>query len=105
MSQEIKAWPTLVKVATSISLQQTCGACPEQYDAYFGDPLERVEGQDQVGYLRLRHGVFTVQCRTSGGDEVLYVYPHGDGIFEAEERERYCDVIVQLGYFGQVVYS
>ena len=35
-----------------IELVKTCGACPEQYDAYF-------EGY-QVGYLRLRHGTFRV---------------------------------------------
>ena len=31
-------------------LVQTCGACPEQYDVY--------EGDEEVGYMRLRHGHF-----------------------------------------------
>ena len=36
-----------------IKLIQTCGACPEQYDAFIGE--------EQVGYLRLRHGYFRWQ--------------------------------------------
>lgn len=36
----------------SIEFKQTCFACPEQYDA--------VDDGREVGYLRLRHGHFTV---------------------------------------------
>ena len=35
-------------------LVMTCECCPEQYDVYKND--------EKVGYLRLRHGVFTVDC-------------------------------------------
>lgn len=38
-----------------IILKQTCFAYPEQYDAIDGITGER------VGYLRLRHGHFTVE--------------------------------------------
>ena len=43
-----------------LKLVLTCGACPEQYDAF--------DGERQVGYLRLRHGHFTVTCPDVGGD-------------------------------------
>lgn len=61
-----------------IELVQTCGACPEQYDAMLGGR--------KVGYLRLRHGVFTVDCC---GETVLTAYPKGDGLFVFEERDFY----------------
>lgn len=64
-----------------IRLVQTCGACPEQYDAYIGTEL--------VGYLRLRHGYFRVECPSSGGIEVYGAHPQGDGVFEHEERDGY----------------
>ncbi len=36
-----------------IRFVQTCGCCPEQYDAYLGDKY--------VGYVRERGGSFTVE--------------------------------------------
>lgn len=73
-----------------IKLIQTCGACPEQYDLYIGD--------HNIGYLRLRHGYFYAEHIPSG--EVVYeAEPHGDGIFEGNEREFYLknasDAILQ----------
>ncbi len=57
-------------------LDQTCGACPEQYDVYF-------EG-DNIGYLRLRHGYFRAEYK----DKVVYdAITNGDGCFESDERE------------------
>ena len=64
-----------------IHLKQTCGACPEQYDAFHGGK--------QVGYLRLRHGHFTVDYPDSGGETIYTASPDGDGIFESHEREKY----------------
>lgn len=64
-----------------IRLELTCSACPEQYDATYS-------GQ-QVGYLRLRHGNFTVECPDVGGKLVYEAQPEGDGIFEDEERDYY----------------
>lgn len=49
--------------ADEIELQQTCSACPEQYDAYYKG--------SQVGYLRMRWGVFWVFCPYSDGEVVL----------------------------------
>lgn len=60
-----------------IELKQTCGACPEQYDAYLGD--------EKVGYLRLRHGYFSVEV-PYGGEIIYSANTKGDGLFEEEER-------------------
>lgn len=57
------------------------GACPEQYDAF-------LDGE-KVGYLRLRHGGFTVECPDCGGCLVYRASPIGDGAFEDYERDYY----------------
>jgi len=68
--------------AEDIILIETCGACPEQYDAFYG--------RNKVGYLRLRHGTFYVKCPDVNGDTVYETESCiGDGIFEDEEREKY----------------
>ena len=66
-----------------ITLKQTCGACPEQYDAYRNDKL--------VGYFRLRHGHFTVNAYGPSGPLVYEASPYGDGLFEYDEREGYLN--------------
>ena len=68
--------------ADKIRLDKTCDACPEQYDAF--DESGRL-----IGYLRLRHGYFTVQCPDAGGDLVYSAEPEGDGIFGDIERDIY----------------
>lgn len=63
-----------------LTLKQTCGACPEQYDV--------LDGDDVIGYFRLRHGHFTAEYVR--GDHHILVYsscPMGDGEFEDYERE------------------
>lgn len=71
----------IMKTINDIELIMTCGACPEQYDAFIDD--------EQVGYLRLRHGRFTVEYPDVRGRLVYSVSPEGDGIFEDQEREKY----------------
>ncbi len=66
-----------------IKLVQTCGACPQQYDAYLGEGV--------VGYLRLRHGYFRVDFPYCGGRTIYEAYPDGDGIFEEYEEEFYLN--------------
>lgn len=67
-----------------LDFEQTCGACPEQYDVLLRGC--------KVGYLRLRYGSFTVQCPDAGGDEVYHATV-GDafcGVFPTERlRRRY----------------
>lgn len=61
-----------------IELVCTCGACPEQYDAF-------IDGE-MVGYFRLRHGRFRVEYPDSGGDTLIFESTIGDGIFDESER-------------------
>ena len=73
-------------VIDGVLLKRTCWACPEQYDAYIGSR--------QIGYLRLRHGFFSVEYPDCGGTEVYSAEPEGDGIFEHDERETYLRAAV-----------
>jgi plasmid stability protein len=61
-----------------VRLVRTCFACPEQYDAFIGE--------EKVGYLRLRHGHFRVDCPDVWGEMVYEASPKGDGIFDDDER-------------------
>lgn len=63
-----------------IKLIRTSYACPEQYDAIYEDEC--------IGYLRLRHGTFSVYCPDYDGMLVYFAHPKGDGIF-ADEQERH----------------
>ena len=72
--------------AGDLSLVQTCGACPEQYDVY--------RDGEVVGYLRLRHGHFTAQLFDPNGPLVYESTPRGDGIFEDDERDEYLRLAV-----------
>jgi hypothetical protein len=65
-------------------LERTCTACPEQYNAWAG------EGEI-AGYLRLRHGHFTVEYPECGG-ELLMAVNYGAlvgweaGCFDPDDR-------------------
>ncbi len=65
----------------TIKLEKTCHACPEQYDMFINE--------ERVGYLRLRHGRFTVTYPDVGGELLLDLHPRGDGVFYEEERSHY----------------
>lgn len=69
------------RIIDGITLVCTCGACPEQYDAYHADR--------KVGYLRLRYGCFSVSVPDYGGEIIYEAEPDGDGLFASDERERY----------------
>jgi hypothetical protein len=64
-----------------ITLVQTCGACPEQYNAFIDNK--------QVGYLRLRWGYFRVDYPNCYGETIYDANPKGDGEFYNNEREHY----------------
>ena len=66
-----------------VRLVRTCYACPEQYDAFIGE--------EKVGYLRLRHGHFTVKCPDVWGEMVFEASPGGDGIFDDDERTEHLE--------------
>ena len=63
----------------SFRLDQTCGACPEQYDVFD-------ENDEIVGYLRLRHGGFRADYPGCGGETVYSASVEGDGCFMDHER-------------------
>jgi hypothetical protein len=63
-------------------LQQTCGACPEQYDVFDNN-------DKQVAYLRLRHGHFRADVPDHKGETVYSADPEGDGCFLESERVKY----------------
>jgi hypothetical protein len=68
-----------------IKLKRTCTACPEQYDAMMNG--------DKVGYLRLRHGVFTVHFPDENGHQIYYSEKSdGHGEFTDEERDYFLSV-------------
>lgn len=71
-----------------IRLDRTCEACPEQYDAFLNDQM--------VGYLRLRHGRYTVTYPDHGGELLFEGSPEGDGIFDDHERDFYLDLARRL---------
>lgn len=67
----------------SFRLVQTCGACPEQYDVF------DEETDEEVGYLRLRHGFFSARYPGVNGEQVYSASPDGDGCFMEHERDFY----------------
>jgi hypothetical protein len=69
-------------IIDGLKLVLTCFACPEQYDAFDG------RGK-LVGYLRLRHGRFTVDVPHCGGETIYSAAPNGDGMFDDDERMYY----------------
>lgn len=76
-----------------IKLVKTCNACPEQYDAYHNG--------EKVGYLRLRHGNFSVTYPDIGGKIIYQANPIGDGAFIHDESAKYLSearkaIIAQL---------
>jgi hypothetical protein len=62
-------------------LQQTCSACPEQYDVF--------KNSVQVGYLRLRHGFFYADVPNCGGTTVYESDTIGDGCFDDDEERAF----------------
>lgn len=68
-------------------LKRTCNSHPEQYDVFLGET--------EIGYLRLRHGLFTVDY-IPDKKEILRSFPRGDGEFIDDERYEYLDIAVKL---------
>ena len=65
-------------VINKYSLRCTCDAEPEQYDVFYAN--------EKVGYLRMRHGQFTVDVPDVGGLRVYELSVAGDSCFESNER-------------------
>lgn len=88
-----------MRLRDKYTLEMTCGACPEAYDVF-------LHGRE-VGYMRLRHGNFTVEAKTR---QVYSAKPDGDGLFDTGERDHYIfmglkainELVDPEGDFGRV---
>lgn len=81
-----------------LTLIKTCDMCPEQYDVLIG--------KTTVGYLRVRHGHFTVQVPDAGGETIYMADVAGDGAFEDEERAWFLErakSAIQIHYQVQMM--
>jgi len=78
-----EAFVNLDKRPVVVRFVQTCSAYPEQYDAFIGE--------EKIGYLRLRHGHFRVECPDVFGETVFEASPNGDGFFDDDERGEYLE--------------
>lgn len=69
----------------NVILNRTCAAFPEQYDAFDSR-------WNLIGYLRIRHGLFTVEAPDVGGTIVYEaVTSSGSGYFNDDERSMFLD--------------
>lgn len=75
----------ILPAESDIRLVMTCPEFPEQYEAFIGDK--------QVGYLRMRHGVFRVDFPDCGGETIYETdLVRGEGCFDDDERELFLDI-------------
>ena len=81
---KIYKYPKKIK---GYDLSRTCGACPEQYDVFYK--------KEQVGYLRLRHGEFTVSIPNCSANIIFRAEPKGNGMFEDNERKEYLTKAIE----------
>ena len=69
----------------NVILTRTCAAFSEQYDAF--DSCWNL-----IGYLRIRHGLFTVEAPDVGGTVVYEAMTSSDsGCFNDDERSMFLD--------------
>lgn len=83
-----------------LKFEQTCWACPEQYEVF--------DDQDkQVAYVRLRWGRLRVDVPDCGG-ETIFIKDFGDGfkgVFADTERDEYLKLVetkIKEHYNGSV---
>lgn len=72
-----------------MKFEQTCGACPEQYDVF--------DNGRKVGYVRLRHGHLYAAVPDVGGD-IVYSHDFPDvwqGHFETEAERKYHLTLIE----------
>ncbi len=67
------------QIVDGLKFVMTCSEFPEQYDVFDGD--------NQVGYVRMRYGNFSVSCPDAGDCLVVNRGMLGYGAFEDDERE------------------
>lgn len=80
-----------------LDFNQTCFACPEQYDVYDNNG-------EQVGYVRLRWGNLICEYPYVGGEEIYYARVGDDwaGIFKNEQQRRYHLTMIANKILGKI---
>lgn len=88
----VDPWRGDVLVVGRLTFEMTCAACPEQYDVWLG------ERQEQIGYVRARHGVVTAEY-PDACERLVYradlVDSDGD-LGDEHERRRHLTAIAAL---------
>ena len=66
-----------------VKFTRTCMACPEQYD------VTNARGQE-IGYVRLRHGVLNAEYTHGDKEEFVYArrYEDARGRFESDDERK-----------------
>jgi hypothetical protein len=88
-----------------VKAEQTCGACPSQWDAWTDD--------NQYVYLRYRHGygyakIYEAGYVDSGAGTIVAEFEHGhslDGFITLEDFCKYAGIELDLGGSKSNVYS
>ena len=86
-SEEYQEFET-VRHLNGFKLIRTCIACPEQYDVY---KVNEDGSEENVAYLRLRHGTFRAECPFNGPVVYKSTDMRGDGTFYDEERDQFLN--------------
>lgn len=80
---KVETWDELFtatnRTIAGLRFEVTCHVCPEQYDVFDGSGK-------QVGYVRLRHGVFRVDYPDCMEESLIREEIEDDGVFEDEGR-------------------
>jgi len=71
-----------------LEFEKISSSFPEQYLVY--------QNGEQVAYLRLRHGVFTIEMPDACDKLVYKAKPEGQGMFLDEERKYYLAKATQI---------
>lgn len=78
-------------VIDRLVFKRTCAAFPEQYDVLLEGGNETFGEGQQVGYVRLRSGLFSVDCPDAAGECVkqISLADHWGQFEDEESRRRY----------------
>lgn len=90
-SDEYPKFKVDTRFGVPVTFEQTCFACPEQYELY--DP-----NGERIGFFHYRYGHLTLECPDTGG-ELVYEKMLGDradGILDSDTRDVVLDLCAEL---------
>ena len=81
-SQTGRGWAKDEYTIDGVKFTRTCMACPEQYDV--------TKGGQEIGYVRLRHGILNAEYTYGDKDEFVYArrYEDARGRFESDDERK-----------------